>query len=118
MSITIGHIALPIEFRDNARMVQKEQIIAVLKEIPDPELGISIWDLGLIYDIDTDPKGNVHIVMTLTSIGCPLFGSIQGLIEERLQEIPNITAVSVDLTFEPPWSMDRMTPEAKAQLGF
>ena len=115
---TIGHIALYEKYRHNVPMVTKEQIGAVLKTIPDPELGISIWDLGLIYDMDIDDKGNVHIVMTLTSIGCPLFGTIQRVIEEGLKEIKGVKTGTVDLTFEPPWSMDKMTPEAKAQLGF
>jgi len=99
-------------------MPTKKQIIDVLKTIPDPELNISLWDLGLIYDVKVTPKGAVSIIMTLTTIGCPLFSTMQGLIEEKIKELPGIISVDIELTFEPPWTMDRMTKDAKALLGF
>ncbi len=93
------------------------QVEKVLKEIMDPELNISLWDLGLIYDL-TIKNGQVEVVMTLTSVGCPLFGTIQGDIEEQIGKIKGVKHVSVELTFEPPWSMDRMSEDARALLGF
>lgn len=99
-------------------MINRDDIIAALKEIMDPELNISLWDLGLIYDVHIDAKGTVEIVMTLTSVGCPLFGTIQGDIEEKIKKIKGVKKVTVELTFEPPWSMDKMSEEARALLGF
>ncbi|MEK7544014.1 MAG: metal-sulfur cluster assembly factor [Patescibacteria group bacterium] len=114
-------------------MPTKKDIEAVLKTIPDPEIGVSLWDLGLIYDIGIDlpasgssrrqvqagkKEGTVRILMTLTTIGCPLFDLIAGPIREEVGKLKGVKRVEVELTFEPPWSMDRMSEEAKAQLGF
>ncbi len=100
-------------------MATKQQIEKILKTIPDPEIGVSLWDLGLIYEIGIDKKeGVVRILMTLTTIGCPLFDLIAGPIREEVGKLPGVKKVDVELTFEPPWSMDRMSEEAKAQLGF
>jgi metal-sulfur cluster biosynthetic enzyme len=98
-------------------MIKREHIVVALKTIPDPELHISIWDLGLIYDLNIDTKGNVEVVMTLTSVGCPLFGTIQHDIEEQVGKVKGVKNVTVELTFEPAWSMDRMTDDARAELG-
>lgn len=100
-------------------MVTKNDIEKVLKTIPDPEIGVSLWDLGLIYHIDSDKKtGKVEILMTLTTIGCPLFEQIAGPIRDAVGKLKGVTSVEVMLTFEPPWTVDRMSKEAKAQLGF
>lgn len=100
-------------------MVTKKQVEEVLKTIPDPEIGVSIWDLGLVYEVTIDQKtGVVSILMTLTTIGCPLFDLIAGPIREEVGKLPGVNRVDIDLTFEPPWSTDRMSEEAKAQLGF
>jgi len=100
-------------------MITKKQIEGVLKTIPDPEIGVSLWDLGLIYNIDIDAKtGKVGILMTLTTIGCPLFDQIEGPVRQEVGKLEGVKAVEVELTFEPPWNMDRMSEAAKAQLGF
>ena len=100
-------------------MPTKKQIEDVLKKIPDPEIGVSLWDLGLIYEIGIDTKtGTIRILMTLTTIGCPLFDLIAGPIREEVGKLKVVKKIDIDLTFEPPWSMDRMSEEAKAQLGF
>lgn len=99
-------------------MVTKKQIEAVLDTIPDPEIGISIFQLGLIYGIEIDKEGNVRILMTLTSIGCPLFDHIKGPIVKELGKLKGVTNVDVELTFEPPWTPDTMSTDAKMQLGF
>jgi metal-sulfur cluster biosynthetic enzyme len=99
-------------------MVTKKEIEKILKSIPDPELGISVWDLGLIYRIEIDVKTKtVTIVMTLTSIGCPLYSLIADPIKEKIAELPGVKKVHVELTFEPPWTVDTMSKEAKMQLG-
>ncbi len=94
----------------------KEQIWEKLHEIPDPELHIPLVDMGLIYKLEEE-NGTVTITMTLTTIGCPLYGTIEQLIETKLRELPEVREVQLNLTFDPPWSMDMMTIEARMQLG-
>lgn len=95
----------------------KTQVIEKLKLVLDPELGVSIVDLGLIYEVTVSKDGICRIDMTLTTIGCPLFGQIQKEIEDRVMEIETIEDVEVKLTFDPPWDTSKMTEEAKIQLG-
>lgn len=100
-------------------MPTKSQIEKVLQNIPDPEIGVSLWDLGLIYEIKIDEKsGVVTVVMTLTTIGCPLFSLIANPIKKEVGALKGVTSVDVELTFEPPWNMERMSDSAKTQLGF
>lgn len=100
-------------------MVKKTEIEDVLKTIPDPEIGVSLWDLGLIYKIDiNEQSGDVEILMTLTTIGCPLFNLIADPIREEVGKLDGVQKVNVELTFEPPWSTERMSEDAKLQLGF
>jgi len=99
-------------------MATKKQIEKVLDTIPDPEIGISIFQLGLVYNTEIDKKGNVRVLMTLTSIGCPLFDQIREPIVEKVMALKGVKNVEVELTFEPPWSPDTMSQEAKLQLGF
>ena len=94
-----------------------QQVRSKLKEVLDPELGVSIVDLGLIYEIIVTPEKHVKITMTLTTIGCPLFGQIQKEIEDRVMELPGIEEIKIELSFDPPWTPDKMTEEAKVQLG-
>ncbi len=102
----------------NISMVTKKQVETALNEVLDPELGISIWQLGLIYKVKVDKKGNVRILMTLTTIGCPLLDQIADPIRQEVGKIKGVKDVQVDLTFEPPWTPDTMSKEAKMQLGF
>lgn len=99
------------------KQATKQQVLEKLKLVLDPELGVSIVDLGLIYEVTVSPEGVCTIRMTLTTIGCPLFGQIQKEIEDRVMEIETIEEVVVDLTFDPPWTADKMTEEARIQLG-
>lgn len=95
----------------------KNQVREKLKLVLDPELGVSIVDLGLIYEIAVTKDGICTVTMTLTTIGCPLFGQIQKEIEDRIMEIDAIEDVVVNLTFDPPWDTSKMSAEAKIQLG-
>ena len=99
-------------------MVTKRKIFDVLKNVPDPELGISIVDLVLVYDAKIDKDGDVQVTMTLTTMGCPLFELIEGPVRTELSKIKGVKSVTVELTFDPPWSPDKMSEEAKVQLGF
>lgn len=95
----------------------KAAVLDQLHKVLDPELGISIVELGLIYGIAIDANGKCTITMTLTTMGCPLFGQIQKEIEDRVMEVEGIEDVETSLTFDPPWTIALMTPEAKIQLG-
>lgn len=98
-------------------MVTKQDVEVILKTIPDPELGISILDLGLVYTVDVDKDGNINILMTLTTIGCPLFSLIETPIKQELTKLAGVKSVNVELTFDPAWSIEKMSEDAKAQLG-
>ena len=99
-------------------MLSKKTLLEALKNVPDPELGISIVDLGLVYNAKIDKKGDVQITMTLTTMGCPLFELIEGPVRAELSKIKGVKSVTVELTFDPPWSPDKMSEEAKVQMGF
>ncbi len=89
-----------------------------LKQVMDPELGVSIWDLGLVYGIAISQEGIALITMTLTTIGCPLFPVIQKDIEDRLMEIDGVEEAKIDLVFDPPWTPEKMNEDAKIRLGW
>lgn len=99
-------------------MLSKKLLLNQLQNVPDPELGISIVDLGLVYDVNADKKGSVTVLMTLTTMGCPLFDLIAEPVKSEILKIKGVKDVSVDLTFDPPWTPDKMTKEAKVKLGF
>jgi FeS assembly SUF system protein len=93
------------------------QVADQIREVFDPEIPINVYDLGLIYDIQVDDEKNVHIVMTLTSPMCPVAGSLPGEVEEAARQTPGIGKVSVELTWEPPFTIEMMSEEAKLTLG-
>ncbi|HEX4206843.1 MAG TPA: iron-sulfur cluster assembly protein [Ktedonobacteraceae bacterium] len=98
--------------------INEAEVMDALRECYDPEIPVNIVDLGLIYGIDIDnEEGNVHISMTLTALGCPMAGELVDEIQMRLKEVENVKNSKVDLTFDPPWSPDRMTEDAKWELG-
>jgi len=92
--------------------------LEILKTVLDPELGVSIVDLGLVYGVRLSEKGVATVTMTLTTIGCPLFFVMEKDIEDRLLKIPEVEDVKVDLVFDPPWAPERMTEETRIRLGF
>ncbi len=98
---------------ENLEATVRNQLTKVL----DPELGVSIVDLGLIYGITVSKDGICTITMTLTTIGCPLFGQIQKEIEDRVMELTAIEEVVVNLVFDPVWTAEKMSEEARIQLG-
>ncbi len=98
-------------------MVTKKAVAKILDNINDPEIGISITSLGLVYDIKVSKSGNIKVIMTLTSVGCPLFEQISTPIQKQLKTLPGVKNVEVELTFDPPWSVDKMSPAAKMHLG-
>ncbi len=98
-------------------MVTKDEIITVLKECYDPEIPINIWDLGLVYGINVLDDGNVGIKMTLTAPGCMMGGMIAEEVKSKIKAMNGVKDAKVDLVWEPPWSPDKMSEEAKAQMG-
>ena len=95
----------------------RESVIEVLREIYDPEIPLNIYDLGLIYLIDIGEFGDVRVEMTLTAPACPVAGTMPGLVESAIRKVDGVREVSVELVWDPPWSQDRMSDEAKLQLG-
>ncbi len=96
----------------------EQRIIGALKQVFDPELPVNIYDLGLIYEINIYPDQTVHISMTLTAPGCPVADTLPREVEESVRDVEGVTDARVELTFEPPYTMDMMTEEAKFELGF
>jgi metal-sulfur cluster biosynthetic enzyme len=96
----------------------KKELMKLLNTIPDPELGISIVELGLVYDVSVDKQGIARVLLTLTTMGCPLFDLIADPIKHALSTVKGVKDVVVDLTFDPPWSPEKMTKEARVKLGF
>ena len=95
----------------------RDNVIAALRTIFDPEIPVNIYDLGLIYDLAIDAEGRVGIRMTLTAPACPVAGTFPSIVEQRLYEVPGVTEVRVDLVWDPPWNLDRLTDDVKLQLG-
>ena len=98
--------------------VTKKAILEQLDLVMDPEMNISIVDLGLVYKVKVNIKGLVHILMTLTTMGCPLFGVIEEDIYLKLSELKiDRKNITIEMTFEPPWDITRLSKRGKALLG-
>jgi len=98
-------------------MSLKHQVTAALKKVFDPEMPVNIYELGLIYDVTVDDAGRVAIRMTLTAPNCPVAGSLPGEVERAVRAVPGVSDVKLELTFDPPWTKDRMSEAAKLTLG-
>jgi metal-sulfur cluster biosynthetic enzyme len=95
----------------------KDSILGALELVIDPEIGIDIVNLGLVYDLEMDEEGKLTVTMTLTAIGCPLASTIVDQVKRALADIPEIKEVDVNIVFNPPWTKDRMSRYAKIALG-
>lgn len=95
----------------------KENIIGALELVVDPEIGMDIVNLGLVYNLDMDEGGNLTVSMTLTSMGCPLAGSIVEQVKMALADIPEINSTEVNIVWNPPWDKEMMSRYAKIALG-
>ena len=94
-----------------------EGVIAALKEIFDPEIPVNIYELGLIYGVDVTDEGSVTVAMTLTTPHCPVAESMPGEVELRVSAVPGVRDAEVNLVWDPPWDMAKMSDEAKLELG-
>ena len=95
-----------------------DKIIRAIKTVYDPEIPVDVYELGLIYEIDIKDNKDVHVLMTLTSPSCPAAESIPSDVKNRIEMIKEINDVDVEITFEPPYTSDLMSEEAKLELGF
>lgn len=95
-----------------------ESIVKVLKSIYDPEIPVDIYELGLIYDVMINEDNDVKILMTLTSPNCPVAETLPVEVEEKVKSIDEVKSAEVEITFDPPWTKDLMSEEAKLELGF
>ena len=95
-----------------------EKIVKVLKTIFDPEIPVDIYELGLIYDVFVNEDFDAKVLMTLTSPNCPVAESLPAEVEQKVKSIKGINEVEVEMTFDPPWTKDLMSDEAKLELGF
>jgi FeS assembly SUF system protein len=96
----------------------QDKIVEVLRTCYDPEIPVNIYDLGLIYETKVEPSGHADVKMTLTAPGCPVAGSLPREVEDRINMVPGVTSVRVEVVWDPPWDWSRMSEAAKLQLGF
>lgn len=95
----------------------KENLMGALEQVIDPELGIDIVNIGLVYDVELDDDGLCTVSMTLTTMGCPLAGILTEQVQMALSDIPEVKDTNVNLVWNPPWTKDRMSRYAKIALG-
>jgi metal-sulfur cluster biosynthetic enzyme len=98
-------------------MPTKEEVIDVLRQVEDPELGMDIVELGLLYDVDVDDS-KVKVTYTLTSMGCPVGPMIEEQVREVAASVAGVDEIETELTWDPPWTPDKMSDDAKFILGF
>ncbi|HET9148994.1 MAG TPA: SUF system Fe-S cluster assembly protein [Alphaproteobacteria bacterium] len=96
----------------------RERVIDTLTTIYDPEIPVNIYELGLVYELDVNADGDVAILMTLTSPSCPVAESLPPEVEAKVGAVEGVRSVKVDLTWDPPWTPERMSEAAKLELGF
>jgi FeS assembly SUF system protein len=95
----------------------REQVIAQLHTVYDPEIPVDIYELGLVYDVGVDPAGKVSIRMTLTTPMCPAAEELPPEVETKARSVPGVSSVQLDLVWDPPWSPDMMSDAARLELG-
>lgn len=101
-----------------AQQELEKRIIEALRTIYDPEIPVSIYELGLVYDIEIDAENKVHIRMTLTAPGCPVADMLPPQVESRVEAIPEVKSAAVELVWDPPWNKDMISEAARLELGF
>jgi metal-sulfur cluster biosynthetic enzyme len=95
----------------------KENIMGALELVIDPELGVDIVNLGLVYNVEMDEEGKLQVTMTLTSMGCPLAGTIVDQVKRAVSDVPEVKDVDVSIVWNPPWNKEMMSRYAKIALG-
>ena len=105
-----------MEHAENSEILG-EKIVRVLKTIYDPEIPVDIYELGLIYDVMVNTEDEVKILMTLTTPNCPVAESLPQEVEEKIRSMDEVSDCEVEITFDPPWTQELMSEEAKLELG-
>jgi FeS assembly SUF system protein len=100
----------------NKKKITKEHVLEALSEVYDPEIPINIVDLGFIYKVEVDQENNVDVDMTMTTKGCPMHAFITQQAKKRLEELDGVGRVTVNLVWDPPWTPDRISKQAKEKL--
>ena len=95
----------------------RDRIVQSLRTVYDPEIPLNIYDLGLVHGIDITGGGNVHVTMTLTAPGCPVAGSLVGEVHDRLLNVPGVRHGKTELVWDPPWTQEKLSLEARLELG-
>lgn len=111
-TITAEQELSPIEIS-----ILESEVIAAIQTVYDPEIPVNIYELGLIYGVEVEPDGEVDIRMTLTSPACPAAQSLPGEVEAKVRAIEGVTDVDLQIVWDPPWDMERMSEAAKLELG-
>jgi FeS assembly SUF system protein len=101
----------------NQKKELENKIIEIIKTCYDPEIPVNIYEMGLIYDIQIDDRNLVQIKMTLTSPGCPVAGTLPSEVQEKVKSVEGVSNAKVEVVWEPPWTPDMMSEEAKLELG-
>ena len=108
----------PAGVESSSGELSEERVLDALRHVVDPELGINIVDLGLVYDVDISPDGLVHVEYTLTTMGCPIGPLIEHQMESFLAGVDGVKQVEAEMVLRPPWTPEMMSEEAKAALGY
>lgn len=95
-----------------------DEVVEAIRTVYDPEIPVNLYDLGLIYRIAIDGENAVEVDMTLTAPGCPVAGEMPGMVAEAIEPLAGVKTVDVQLVWDPPWDMSRMSDEARMELGF
>ena len=106
---------VPIEPVPSAQL--RDRVTQSVRTVYDPEIPLNIYDLGLVYGIDCDEQGNVHVRTTLTAPGCPVAGSLVREVHDRVRSVPGVRKAITELVWDPPWTRERLTLEARLELG-
>jgi len=102
---------------DGGDPVLQEKVLEALKTVRDPEIPVNLVDLGLIYELQVNQDGTIYVEMTLTTPSCPVAGALPGQVQQAVADVPGVKDVRVKLVCTPPWTQERMSEEAKLELG-
>lgn len=100
-----------------SKAVLEEEIIQAIRTVYDPEIPVNVYDLGLIYGVNLNPDRSVNITMTLTSPACPVAGTLPGEVEQAVREVPGVRSSTLDLVWDPPFTVDRIPEHIRLELG-
>lgn len=115
---THANVDAPVQAAPAGSDAVRERVVDALTGIYDPEIPVNIYELGLVYDLGVSADGDVTILMTLTSPSCPVAESLPPEVEAKVGAVEGVRAVKVDLTWDPPWTPERMSEAAKLELGY